>query len=160
MPYVPPAYQPARGHQVTVSTHRPAGGSTTGSAQARIDRSSRQVVQQKRVATWQRAIIQRRGLPANLQAGIERLSGMSMANVQVHYNSAMPAQVGALAYAQGNTIYVAPGQAQHLAHEAWHVVQQRQGRVKPTMQVNGLAVNDNVQLEREADVMGARANWG
>lgn len=105
--------------------------------------------------------IQRRGgLPASLQAGIERLSGMSMADVQVHYNSFMPAQVSALAYAQGNNIYLCPGQAKHLAHEAWHVVQQRQGRVRPTIQVNGMGVNDNVQLEREVNVMGARANGG
>jgi hypothetical protein len=27
-----------------------------------------------------------------------------------------------------------PGQEQHLPHEAWHVVQQKQGRVKPTGQ--------------------------
>jgi GGDEF domain-containing protein len=38
------------------------------------------------------------------------------------------------------------------------VVQQAQGRVKPTMQwAGGVAVNDNRGLEKEADVMGARA---
>lgn len=155
------AYQPARTHTTSEATQHKVSGPTVSPLQARIDSSPRQVMQQKRVDALQQAIIQRRGsLPASLQTGIERLSGMSMADVQVHYNSSMPAQVGALAYAQGNNIYLGPGQSQHLAHEAWHVVQQRQGRVRPTLQVNGMAVNDNIQLEREADIMGAQANGG
>jgi hypothetical protein len=78
--------------------------------------------------------------------------------VKVHYNSSQPAQLNALAYAQGTDIHVAPGQEQHLPHEAWHVVQQAQGRVKPTMQMkDGVPVNDDVGLEREADVMGQKA---
>ncbi|MFI3118555.1 MAG: DUF4157 domain-containing protein [Methylococcaceae bacterium] len=98
------------------------------------------------------------GLPDNLKTGIESLSGMSMDNVRVHYNSAKPAQLNALAYAQGADIHVASGQEQHLPHEAWHVVQQAQGRVKPTMQMTGgVPVNNDVGLEREADVMGAKA---
>ncbi|HZW23885.1 MAG TPA: DUF4157 domain-containing protein [Gallionella sp.] len=98
------------------------------------------------------------GLPDNLKSGIENLSGMSMDNVKVHYNSSQPAQLNALAYAQGTDIHVAPGQEQHLPHEAWHVVQQAQGRVKPTMQMKeGVPVNDDKSLEHEADVMGAKA---
>ena len=98
------------------------------------------------------------GLPDNLKSGIESLSGMSMDNVRVHYNSAKPAQLNALAYAQGTDIHVASGQEKHLPHEAWHVVQQAQGRVKPTMQMKeGVPVNDDEGLEREADVMGGRA---
>jgi len=75
------------------------------------------------------------GLPDQLKAGVESLSGMSMDHVQVHYNSPQPAQLNAHAYAQGGEIHVAPGQEQHLPHEAWHVVQQAQGRVKPTAQM-------------------------
>ncbi len=97
------------------------------------------------------------GLPDNLKAGIESLSGMSMDHVQVHRNSDKPAAVQAHAYAQGSDIHLGPGQEQHLPHEAWHVVQQAQGRVKPTMQLKGVAVNDDLGLEREADVMGAKA---
>ena len=69
----------------------------------------------------------RTGMPDRLKAGIESLSGMSLDNVKVHYNSSQPAQLNALAYAQGSDIHVAPGQEQHLPHEAWHVVQQAQG---------------------------------
>ncbi len=98
------------------------------------------------------------GLPDNLKQGIENLSGMSMDNVKVHYNSSKPAQLNALAYAQGTDIHLGTGQEKHLPHEAWHVVQQAQGRVKPTMQMkDGVPVNDDQALEHEADVMGARA---
>ncbi|MDF3126601.1 DUF4157 domain-containing protein [Rheinheimera sp. 1928-s] len=98
------------------------------------------------------------GLPNQLKAGIESLSGMSMDHVKVHYNSAQPAQLNAHAYAQGSNIHLAPGQEKHLPHEAWHVVQQAQGRVKPTMQMKtGVPVNDDAGLEKEADVMGSRA---
>ncbi|HEY1651639.1 MAG TPA: DUF4157 domain-containing protein [Acidimicrobiales bacterium] len=99
-----------------------------------------------------------KGLPDRLKSGIEDLSGISMDGVKVHYNSSKPAQLQAHAYAQGNDIFVAPGQEQHLAHEAWHVVQQAQGRVQPSMQMKAVApVNDNDGLEREADTMGRRA---
>lgn len=94
------------------------------------------------------------GLPDNLKTGIENLSGFSMDDVRVHYNSDKPAQLQALAYAQGTDIHIAPGQEKHLPHEAWHVVQQKQGRVQPTMQLQGVNVNDNEGLEREADRMG------
>lgn len=108
------------------------------------------------------AIVQRQanitGLPDNLKSGIENLSGYSMNDVKVHYNSDKPAQLNAHAYAQGTNIHLAPRQEKHLPHEAWHVVQQKQGRVKPTKQLKGkVAVNDDAGLEREADVMGGKA---
>lgn len=98
------------------------------------------------------------GMPDNLKAGIEELSGFAMDDVRVHYNSDKPAAVQALAYTPGTDIHVAPGQEQHLPHEAWHVAQQMVARVEPTTEVGGLPVNDNPALEHEADVMGAKAN--
>jgi hypothetical protein len=98
------------------------------------------------------------GLPDKLKSGIESLSGMSMDAVRVHYNSSQPTQFNAHAYAKGTENHVAPGQEKHLPHEAWHVVQQAQGRVRPTMQMKGdVPVNDDSGLEHEADVMGVRA---
>ena len=97
------------------------------------------------------------GMPDNLKAGIESLSGFSMDDVRVHYNSSKPATVQALAYTQGTDIHVAPGQEKHLPHEAWHVAQQMAGRVSPTTNINGMPVNDNAALEHEADVMGEKA---
>jgi hypothetical protein len=97
-------------------------------------------------------------LPDDLKSGIENLSGVAMNDVKVHYNSDKPAQLHAHAYAQGTDIHVALGQEQHLPHEAWHVVQQKQGRVQPTVQMKGdTPVNDDAGLEKEADIMGEKA---
>lgn len=93
------------------------------------------------------------GMPDQLRAGIENVSGISMDDVKVHLNSPRPAEVEALAYTQGAEIHIAPGQEKHLPHEAWHVVQQKQGRVKPTIQVSQHEVNDELELESEAEVM-------
>ncbi len=101
----------------------------------------------------------RTGLPDGLKAGIENLSGYSMDDVKVHYNSDKPATLQAHAYAQGTDIHLAPGQEKHLPHEAWHVIQQKQGRVRPTMQMKGgVNVNDDAGLEKEADVMGTKGS--
>ncbi len=98
------------------------------------------------------------GLPDNLKSGIENLSGISMDDVKVHYNSNKPAQLNAHAYAQGTEIHIASRQEKHLPHEAWHVVQQKQGRVKPTVQMKGkVSINDEKGLELEADIMGNKA---
>ena len=97
------------------------------------------------------------GLPDNLKSGMENLSGMSLDHVKVHRNSDKPAAVQAHAYAQGSDIHLASGQEKHLPHELGHVVQQAEGRVRPTTSVNGMAVNDSTTLEKEADSMGARA---
>lgn len=98
------------------------------------------------------------GLPDNSKTGIENLSGYSMDDVKVHYDSDKPTQLKARAYAQGADIHLAPGQEKHLPHEAWHVVQQKQGRVKPTKQMKGkVNINDDTGLEKEADLMGEKA---
>lgn len=97
------------------------------------------------------------GLPEGLKNGVENLSGLSMDDVQVHYNSPKPASVNALAYAQGKDIHLGAGQEKHLPHEAWHVVQQMQGRVQQTTQLKGVSINDDDNLEKEADVMGEKA---
>ena len=97
------------------------------------------------------------GLPDGLKSGLESLAGFDLSDVRVHYDSPKPAQLNALAYTQGQEIHVGPRQERHLAHEAWHVVQQMQGRVQPTIQTKRVAINDDARLEREADVMGAKA---
>ena len=128
-----------------------------GTLQRRVDQGPRQQAQRDRLTQLQ-ADGNRNGLPPSLRSGIESLSGLDMGDVRVHRNSAKPAQLQAHAYAQGSDIYLAPGQEKHLPHEAWHVVQQKQGRVQPTCQMKqGAAINDDNGLEHEADVMGARA---
>ena len=96
-------------------------------------------------------------LPGGLKESVEKLSGVSLDDVKVHYNSREPQTVGALAYARGTDIHLGTGQEQHLAHEAWHVVQQKMGRVAPTMHMKNAALNNDNKLEREADSMGEKA---
>ena len=96
------------------------------------------------------AAARRAPLDKPIRDRIEAVAGLSLADVEVHYNSPEPAQVDALAFARGSEIHLAPGQERHLPHEAWHIVQQKQGRVQPTTRVNGTAVNDDPRLESEA----------
>jgi len=96
------------------------------------------------------------GLPGNLKASVESLSGINMSDVKVHYNSLKPTEIGALAYTQGIDIYIAPGQEKYLPHEAWHVVQQKQSRVQATMKLKDMEVSTDAVLEQEANVMGGR----
>lgn len=125
----------------------------------KIAGTPRQLAQRNRLAQLTARPAQRtsNGLPPQLRAGVEALSGMDMSDVIVHSNSAKPAQLSALAYAQGSEIHLGPGQERHLPHEAWHVVQQRQGRVTATRQLAGVGLNDDPALERDADVMGSNA---
>jgi hypothetical protein len=88
------------------------------------------------------------GLPDGVKAGVERLSGHSLDDVRVRYNSPSPLRFGAFAYTDGSNIDVGPGQEEHVAHEAWHVVQQLQGRVRPTVRARGISLNMDDQLER------------
>jgi hypothetical protein len=130
-----------------VSNHIPAGASQLPAVPVH-DSPEAKPVQRKKNQT---------GMPDQLKDGIENLSGLSMDDVKVQYNSPKPAQLQAHAYAQGSDIHIAPGQEQHLAHEAWHVVQQKQGRVSPTTQLKDAAINDDSTLETEATQMGDRA---
>src|SRR5690349_3866468 len=134
------------GHRMPAVTQRRANG---GVDAARGDAA------QPTEATAPRT--NRTGLADQLKTGVETLSGLSMDDVRVHYNSPRPAQLQALAYTKGADIHVAPGQEKHLPHEAWHVVQQKQGRVRPTLQLESAPVNDDPALEHEADNLGAKA---
>ena len=97
-------------------------------------------------------------MPEKLKTGFEQLSGISMDGVQVHYHSQQPARVNADAYAQGNHIDLGAGQENNMVHEAWHVVQQKQGRVKSPAQFYGnININNDKYLEKEADLMGSKA---
>jgi hypothetical protein len=76
-------------------------------------------------------------IPEPLRQGIAALSGHDLADVTVHRDSPASAQLQAHVYVQGNAIHLGPGQDRHLPNEAWHVVQQGQGRVRETMQMTG-----------------------
>lgn len=95
--------------------------------------------------------VNKTGIPDSLKSRAEAKSNYSFSDVRVHYNSPKPMQLRALAYTQGNNVYIAPGQEKHLSHELGHVAQQKQGIVKPTGTVNGMPLNDDSALEAAAD---------
>lgn len=96
----------------------------------------------------------RAGMPEPLMVNLETHSGFDLSGVRVHRNSVEPAKLNALAYTQGQNIYLGSGEERHLAHEAWHAVQQMQGRVRPGgLQIGDAAINDDAGLESEADRM-------
>gem|GEM_PF-3100580 len=107
-------------------------------------------------------------MPDGVKSKMESSFGVDFSGVNIHQNSDQASNIGALAYAQGNDVHFAPGQynpgsqkgQELLGHELAHVVQQRQGRVKPTKQGKGMPINDNPALEKEADEMGAKAAQG
>ncbi|EAY27940.1 hypothetical protein M23134_02609 [Microscilla marina ATCC 23134] len=93
-----------------------------------------------------------------LKQNVSQLMGVDVTDTQVHYNSDKPTQLKAEAYAQGNEVHLAPGKERHLGHELAHIGQQKQGRVKPTLQMKGgTSINDDPQLEQEADKIGDKA---
>lgn len=105
-----------------------------------------------------------RSLPDDLRTRMEHALGADFSAVRIHEGPQATA-MGALAYTQGTNIHFAPGQydpgsrrsLELLGHELTHVVQQAQGRVAATPLAKGQAINDEPSLEREADLMGARA---
>ena len=108
-----------------------------------------------------------RPLDDGVRGTMEHAFAADFSSVRVHEGSHV-ADVGAVAYAQGTDLHFSPGtyapdsqQGRELiGHELAHVVQQSQGRVAPTTQAKGLAVNNDSALEREADDLGARAARG
>lgn len=99
-------------------------------------------------------------LPLYLQHAMERPTGQSLSDVVVHHNAAEPGRLGALALATDSDIFLGPGQDDLLAHEAWHVVQQRQGRVAATHRMAGAAVNADPVLEIEAETVAQAFDSG
>ncbi len=121
-----------------------------------------QAKRDSQISSTQSPVVQREenktGLPDGLKSGMESISGLSLNDVKVHRNSDKPAQLQAHAYAQGTDIHLGPGQEKHLPHELGHVVQQKEGRVKPTVQLKDkVSINDDSGLEKEADVLGEKA---
>ena len=102
-----------------------------------------------------------RGWPVAAKSGFGNkgpCQGFDLSHVTVHHNSPHPAALGAKAYTDGQTIHLAKGESHHLPHEAWHVVQQQQGKVRATGRLaGGVAVNSHEGLEGEATRMGQAA---
>lgn len=108
-----------------------------------------------------------RALPGAAQSEWGRAFGTDLSDVRIHADSPQPAQLGAVAFAQGDDIHFAPSTydpssangRELLGHELTHVVQQRAGRVEAP-QGKGAPINADPGLEAEADELGARAAAG
>ena len=96
------------------------------------------------------------GIPTQLMERLGQSTGISLADVRVHYNSSLPAKPDALAYTKGNQVEIGPGQERHLPHGLGHVVQQKLGAVRANaMHSSGVALNTDAELEHQADEIGA-----
>lgn len=93
----------------------------------------------------------RTGIPDPVKQKLESTSGLSLDDVCIHYRSSRPARLNALAYTQGNDVYLETGQERYLPHELGHVIQQKKMTIWPTATINGFAVNTSPVLEQEAD---------
>lgn len=100
------------------------------------------------------ASVNKTGIPSQLKENIEQTHNVSLDNVRVHYNSQKPKELYSHAYTQGSHVYISPGQEKYLSHELGHVVQQMSGRVRPTLRIKGININNDSTLEREADMLG------
>lgn len=104
------------------------------------------------------------GLPEDTLNQMSGAFGQDFSGVNIHADSQSAVDSGALAYTQGQDIHFAPGQydpksqsgQELIGHELTHVVQQNEGRVQANNQVNGMPLNDDHGLEKEADEMGEK----
>ena len=88
------------------------------------------------------------GIPDHVIQGMESSFGTDFSSVRVHPDSSKAPDTYKPDTSAGQQL---------LGHELTHVIQQAEGRVQPTTEVGGMAVNDDLSLEHEADVMGAKA---
>lgn len=139
------------------------GQSAPGLPDSLVDVPSRPAAQTKADAGAAPAP-NRTGISTPVLRSMERGLGRDLSAIRVHPESGEATRLGAQAFTRGNDIHVAPGRfAPHtesgralIGHELAHVVQQANGRVRPTTKVAGVPVNDDPGLEREADAVGAR----
>jgi hypothetical protein len=104
-------------------------------------------------------------LPAQLKENMESSLGGDFSNTEIYANSTKATKMGALAYAQGNEIHFAPGKydpesqggKELIGHELTHIIQQKKGIVQKTKNDNGMQVNNEFKLEKEADDLGKKA---
>ncbi|MEM1207381.1 MAG: DUF4157 domain-containing protein [Acidobacteriota bacterium] len=107
-------------------------------------------------------------LPSSVQTNMETGLGADFSAVKLVTESDAASRLGANAFTQGDTVHFAPGKfsptsppgQELIGHELAHVVQQRQGRVRPTLEARGVPINADPSLEAEADRAGRAAVRG
>jgi len=81
------------------------------------------------------------------------LAGVVFGNASVHFNSGKPAKLSARAYARGNKVHIGPKQEEPLKLESRHMVQQKQGLVEPTVEIDGQPTNEEERLGKIANMI-------
>jgi Domain of unknown function (DUF4157) len=107
-------------------------------------------------------------MPETVQTKMEQGIGEDFSSVKIHSHSSSAAEMGAMAYTNGENVHFAPGMynphtasgQELIGHELTHVKQQRQGKVQPGIQAKGLSLNNDRSLEAEADHFGKKAANG
>ena len=147
--------------QESLSTHK----YDTGDASPPGDKNNPNQLSQAQPPVFQLKSSSASGMPDETLNKMSSSFGTDFSDVNIHSDSKSATDAGALAYTQGNDIHFAPGQydpssqsgQELLGHELTHVQQQREGRVQANNEVNGMPLNDDKGLEKEADDMGAKA---
>jgi hypothetical protein len=109
-----------------------------------------------------------RRLDEDSERAMSAAFGVDMSPVRVVRDSGLPVGLGAQAVARGTEVHMAPGapgrgtdgERRLLAHELAHVVQQSEGRVRPTASVGDLEVSTDRGLEQDADAAAERVMRG
>ncbi|RLK61969.1 DUF4157 domain-containing protein [Actinokineospora cianjurensis] len=105
-------------------------------------------------------------LADRVRTDMEARLGADFSSVRVHDDSAAARsadEIGAHAYTSGEHVVLGRGGGDDhtLAHELWHVVQQREGPVSATDHGNGVALSDpGDRFERAAEDVATRAMSG
>ncbi|MBM7774844.1 hypothetical protein JOD54_005048 [Actinokineospora baliensis] len=107
-----------------------------------------------------------RPLDAGKRADMESRLGADFSSVRVHNDTAAARsadEIGARAYTSGEHVVLGRGGSDDhtLAHELWHVVQQREGPVSATDTGTGVALSDpGDRFERAAEAVATQAMSG
>ena len=101
--------------------------------------------------------ISRKGkpLPNKLLFAAKSLTGLSLENVDVIYDSPKTEQYQSDGFVKNNEIHLAKGNKGLIGHETWHMIQRIQNRVRTGEKTNPhFTINKNKNLENEAHIMG------
>ncbi len=125
-------------------------------------------IQAQKLSSQKKENSNRTILPENIQLKMETAFNADFSNLSIHKNSIQAKSFGAQAFTSGNEVHFAPGYfnphsnsgQELIGHELAHVVQQKEGRVSSTNEIEGQKFNTANSLENEADHLGKKAASG
>ena len=88
------------------------------------------------------------GIPDNLKAAVEYMSGYSLDHLRVHYNSDKPEMLGMSTYTENEHVYVATGAEDFLARELWRVTEQLSADAEVIQKDKAKAEKEKEEIEQ------------